>query len=111
MKRVVITEVLPGMVLAKPVTNANGLPIIAAGTTLDDTMIDRLKHLELTSAYVEGHAGTATGKTLAELEAELEHRFRRVIRDPLQQNILAALRLHLQQAHGVAGTEGEASTS
>ncbi|MEC4890481.1 MAG: hypothetical protein RI101_10515 [Nitrospira sp.] len=111
MKRVVITEVLPGMVLAKPVTNANGLPIISAGTTLDDAMIDRLKRLELTSVYVEGDAGTATGKTLAELEAELEHRFRRVIRDPLQQNILAALRLHLQQTHGVAGTEGEASTS
>lgn len=111
MKRVVTTEVLPGMVLAKPVTNANGLPVIAAGTALDDTMIDRLKHLDLTSVYVEGDAGTATGKTLAELEAELEHRFRRVIRDPLQQNILAALRLHLQQTHGTAGPEGNTATS
>ncbi len=111
MKRVVITEVLPDMVLAKPVTNANGLPIIAAGTALDNAMIDRLKRLDLTSVYVEGDAGTVTGKTLAELEAELEHRFRRVIRDPLQQHILAALQQHLQRTHGVAGAEGEATTS
>jgi len=111
MKRVVITEVLPGMVLAKPVTNATGLPIVPAGASLDQTMIDRLKHLELTSVYVEGDAGTLTGKTLAELEAELEHRFRLVIRDPLQQTIWTALRQHLQQTHGVAGTEGEATTS
>lgn len=105
MKRVVITEVLPDMVLAKAVTNANGLPIIAAGTTLDSAMIDRLKHLDLTSVYVEGDAGADTGKTLEELDAELEHRFRRVIRDPLQQNLLAALRRHLQQTHGIAEAE------
>jgi len=30
MKRVVITEVFPSMVLAKPVTNVTGLPIVAA---------------------------------------------------------------------------------
>lgn len=111
MKRVVITEVLPGMVLAKPVTNANGLPIIATGTALDETMIERLKRLDLTSVYVEGDAGTAAGKTLAELETELEHRFRRVIRDPLQQTLLAALRQHLQQTHGTASTEGNTATS
>lgn len=111
MKRVVLTEVLPGMVLAKPVTNATGLPIVPAGVTLDQTIIDRLKHLELTSVSIEGEAGTVSGKTLAELEAELEHRFRRVIRDPLQQKIWTALRAHLQQTHGVAGTEGEAPAS
>lgn len=111
MKRVVITEVLPGMVLAKPVTNATGLPIVPAGAELDQTMIDRLKHLELTSVYVEGDAGTVTGKTLAELEAELEHRFRLVIRDPLQQHILTALRQHLQHTHGAARAEEEAATS
>jgi hypothetical protein len=45
MKRVVIEELLPDMVLVKPVTNANGLPIVAVGTMLDALMIERLQRL------------------------------------------------------------------
>ncbi len=36
MKRVILTELLPGMVLAKPVTNSAGLPVVAEGAVLDD---------------------------------------------------------------------------
>lgn len=111
MKRVVITELLPGMVLAKPVTNTTGLPVVPAGAELDASMIDRLKRLDVPSVYVEGDAGTDAGKTLAELEAELEHRFRRVLQDPLQQGILAALRSHLHRTHGTAANEGTPTTS
>ena len=101
MKRVVLDELLPGMVLAKPVTNASGLPVVALGAELDRSMIDRLRQLGLASIYVEGDAGNTTGKTLAELEAELEHRFRKVHQDPVQRLILQHLRKHLQTTHGV----------
>ena len=40
MKRVEIDELLPGMVLAKPVTNASGLPVVALGAELDRSMYD-----------------------------------------------------------------------
>ncbi|MDH5667923.1 MAG: hypothetical protein OEY86_07930 [Nitrospira sp.] len=110
MKRVVIHTLLPGMVLVKPVTNANGLPIIAVGTTLDAIMIERLQGMELTSVYVEGDAGDSGGKTLEELEAELDHRFRHVIQDPLQQLILASLRTHLHATRGTTPT-AESPTS
>lgn len=104
MKRVVIEELLPGMVLVKPVTNANGLPIVAVGTILDTAIIARLQQMELTSVYVEGAAGSADGKTLTELEAELDHRFRHVAHDPIQQLILRTLRTHLHASRGTAPT-------
>ncbi|MDH5641732.1 MAG: hypothetical protein OEY28_10595 [Nitrospira sp.] len=104
MKRVVIHALLPGMVLVKPVTNANGLPIVAVGTTLDAAMIERLQQMELTSVYVEGDAGDSHGKSLMELEAELDHRFRHVTQDPIQQLILKSLRAYLHASRGTAPT-------
>ncbi len=107
MKRVVIEELLPDMVLVKPVTNANGLPIVAVGTILDRLMIERLHRLGITSVYVKGDAGDAGGKTLTELQAELDHRFRHVAQDPVQQLILRTLRTHLYATHSTAPvTEG-----
>jgi hypothetical protein len=111
MKRVILTELLPGMVLAKPVANSAGLPVVAEGAILDDVMIARFKKLSLASVYVEGEAETAGGKTLAELEVELEHRFRHVCHDPLQQTILTALREYLHSTHGTADIEKGASAS
>lgn len=111
MKRVVIEELLPNMVLAKSVTNANGLPIVAAGTILDSVMIDRLQRLGLTtSVYVEGNSEDTSGKTLTELETELEHRFRRVVHDPLQQMILRTLRKHLHTTHSTMPVPEEPAT-
>ena len=72
MRRVVPQELGPNMILAKPVTNANGLPIVAAGTILDAAMIERLRQMDLPSVYIEGEALDSSGKTLAELEAELD---------------------------------------
>lgn len=110
MKRVVIDELTPGMRLAKPVTNANGLPVVAAGAELDSSIIDRLGRLGLASVYVEGEAGDTAGKTLAELQAELEHRFRGVKQDPVQQKILQHLASHLRSVHGVHDREGPSET-
>ncbi len=111
MRRVVPQELVPDMVLAKPVTNANGLPIVAAGTIIDAAMIERLRQMDLPSVYVGGDPLDSSGKTLAELEAELDHRFRHVAHDPIQQLILRALRTHLRTTHGVAPTtEGTQTT-
>ena len=110
MKRVVIEELSPGMILAKPVTNANGLPIVAVGTTLDGFIIERLQRLELASVYVEGNQEDSNGKSLTELEAELELRFRRVAQDPVQQMILRTLRTHLRATHSTIPVQEEPAT-
>jgi len=101
MKCVVVYELLPDMVLARPVTNANGLPIVAAGTILNAALIQRLQELGLPSVYIEGEALDSGGKTLAELEVELDHRFRHVAHDPIQQLILETLRTRLRATHGM----------
>jgi len=102
MKRVVIEELTAGMILAKPVTNNTGLVVLPLGAELDEATLSRLQRLGLTSLYVEGDAGDASGKTLAELEAELDHRFRRVIDDPIQYQIREAIRAQLRTTHGMA---------
>lgn len=105
MKRVVIEELTPGMILAKPVTNTTGLVVLPLGAELDEATLPRLQRLGLTSVYVEGDAGDASGKTLAELESELDHRFRRVNDDPIQCQIREAIRLQLRTTHGVADNQ------
>jgi hypothetical protein len=110
MKRVVIQELLPDMVLAKPVMNTNGLPIVAVGTILDGPIIKRLQRLEIASVYVDGAPEDSGGKTLTELEAELEHRFRRVTHDPIQQMILRTLRRHLHATHSTILTPENPAT-
>jgi hypothetical protein len=111
MRRVVFEELTPGMVLAKPVTNTAGLVVLAAGAELDEATLSRLQRLGTTSVFVEGEAGGASGKTLAELEAELEHRFRLVHNDPRQATILDAIRLHLRNNHGVGDRPAETPSS
>ncbi len=105
MKRVVIEELTLGMILAKPVTNSTGLVVLPAGAELDDATLSRLQRLDLTSVYVEGEAGDASGKTLVELEAELDHRFRQVIDDPIQLQLRETIRLQLRATHGVADNQ------
>ena len=106
MRRVVIEELTPGMILAKPVTNAAGLVVLPSGAELDEAILSRLQRLGLASVFVEGDTGDAGGKTFAELEAELDHRFRHVNHDPLQQQLLEAIRLYLRTTHGVGESPG-----
>lgn len=106
MRRVVIEELTPGMILAKPVTNAAGLVVLPSGAELDEATLPRLQCLGLASLFIEGEAGDTGGKTLAELEAELDHRFRLVSNDPIQRQLLEAIRLHLRNTHGVGESPG-----
>jgi hypothetical protein len=105
MKRVALEELIPGMILAKPVTNNAGLVVLPLGAELDEATLSRLQRLGLTSVYVEGESGDASGKTLAELEAELDYRFRRVVNDAIQCQIREAIRLQLRRTHGLADNQ------
>ena len=111
MRRVVIEELTSGMILAKPVTNTAGMVVLPSGTALDEATLSRLQRLELISVFIEGEAGEDGGKTLTELEAELDHRFRLVSHDPVQQQLLEAIRLHLRTTHGVGESPDRAPQS
>lgn len=104
MRRVVIEALTPGMILAKPVTNAAGLVVLPSGAALDEGTLPHLQRLGVDAVFIEGAPDDAGGKTLAELEAELHHRFRLVRQDPLQQQLLEAIRVHLHTTYGVGGS-------
>jgi hypothetical protein len=89
------------MTLAKPVTNATGLTILATGTVLDQDLIRRLERMNLAAVYVEGTADQRGGLSLAEQEHQLARRFRKVAEDPVQQMIREAVRHHLRATYAV----------
>ncbi len=111
MRRVVVEELTPGMILAKPVTNTAGLVVLPAGAELNDVTLPRVRRLSPAAVWIEGDAGDEGGKTVAELEAELDHRFRLVIHDPLQQQLQESIRLHIRTIHGVGESPGPAPLS
>jgi hypothetical protein len=102
MQRIPIEQVAPGMTVAKPVANSAGLVVLAAGIVLDEALIARLERMGTSSVFVEGHPlGDGPGaKTLAELEQELDHRFRKVAGEPIASRIREAVRRQLRASHG-----------
>lgn len=105
MKRVPLDEAEPGMVLAKPVTNQTGVTVLPAGTELDQELLKRLDRMNLTAVYVEGAASAAEAKSPADLEQDLNQRFRKVAGDPTQVMIREAVRRHVQAAQQAAHAE------
>ena len=57
MRRVVIEELTPGMILAKPVTNTAGLVVLPSGAELNEAALARLQRLGLASVCIEGNDG------------------------------------------------------
>ena len=108
MKRVPLDEAEPGMVLAKPVTNQTGVTVLPVGTELDQDLLKRLDRMNLTAVYVEGNAGAAGTKSPADLEQDLNRRFRKVGDDPTQVMIREAVRRHVQAAQAEAAAGGAA---
>jgi hypothetical protein len=102
MKRVSIDETAPGMSLAKPATNSTGQTLVGAGTELDEPLIARLRQMGVAAVYVKepSEGGGMQAESLARLEQELDHRFRKAAGDPAGQMIREVIRRHLHAAHG-----------
>ena len=96
MKRILLEQAKPGMVLAKPVMNAAGMIIVAAGMALDESRLIHLERIGTAAVYVEAAVGDGEIKSLEELERELDARFRKVDEEPQLSRIRRAIRQHLQ---------------
>lgn len=84
------------MVLAKPVTNAAGHVVVAAGMALNEPLLTHLERLGKAVVYVEGASGEHPGKSLDEQERELAARFRKVEGEAQLTRIREAVRQHLK---------------
>ncbi len=91
MQKIPLSLAKPGMKLAKPVTKANGMPIIAAGVDLTESLIDRLEGMGIDKVFVVGDA-VAASQNPTERVARLDHLFRRLEEDPFQAKVKRYLR-------------------
>jgi len=91
MQKIPLTLAKPGMKLAKPITKANGMPIIAAGVELTESLIDRLDGMGIDKVFVVGDA-VAASQNPTERVARLDHLFRRLEDDPFQAKVKRYLR-------------------
>lgn len=73
------------MKLAKPVTKDNGMTVMAEGMELTDSLIERLKNMNVERITVQGSpvdmGGTGSGTVYAERLERLDHLFRRYTQD------------------------------
>lgn len=53
MRRILTDNISPGMKLAKPLYNAEGMVLLNAGIELKEQLTDRLKELDVTYVYIE----------------------------------------------------------
>jgi len=93
MQKVPINLVLPGMVLAKPVLNEQGMPLCAEGTELTVTLIDRLKRMNVSFLTLKGNPVDMGGmvKSVDEKIREMRDRFARVQGNPIMDRIRDAI--------------------
>lgn len=91
MQKIPLTLAKPGMKLAKPITKANGMPIIAAGVELTESLIDRLDGMGIDKVFVVGDA-VAASQNPTERVARLDHLFRRLQEEPFQAKVKRYLR-------------------
>ena len=52
-KKILIAEVIPGMILAAPIVNESGRIILAEGTVLSELQVIRLSSLGITSLQIK----------------------------------------------------------
>lgn len=79
MQQILTALATEGMVLAKDIETPEGRVLCGKGTVLSDTVLARLRSMEIQHITVEGHPIPEEGeKTLAEELADLDRRFSRV---------------------------------
>ncbi len=106
MQKIPLKRAMPGMKLAKPVVNENGVVLIGAGIELTEGIINTLERKEIDRVVVEGSPLGDTGKAPEERIDELNTRFRNVSDDPVMMHIKELfVRRILRKAED--GNEGE----
>lgn len=94
MPRIALDKLQPGMKLAKPVTNKNGLVMLAEDTELTATLIDKISDLDIAGVFIQGM--TQPDIPMEEMLAGLDKRFQNVENEPYMDVIKQALKEHIE---------------
>jgi hypothetical protein len=89
MQKVPIHLAEPGMVVAKPIVNDKGIQLVAEETVLTDSILSRLKKMQISFVMLKGSPVGDAGPdaTAAEEIRLLNERFSHVSGDPLMERI------------------------
>jgi hypothetical protein len=98
MPRIALDKLQPGMKLAKPVTNKNGLVMLAEDTELTATLIDKISDLDIAGVFI--HGMTQPDIPMEEMLAGLDKRFQNVENEPYMDVIKQALKEHIEGLYG-----------
>ena len=83
MQQILLDLATPGMQLAKDVKDSEGRTLCGKGTILNESILSRLKKMEIIKLTVEGHPLNLGDEiTLEEEIGKIEKRFSRVKRIP-----------------------------
>jgi len=93
MQKINLDQAQAGMVLARAITNEKGITLCGEGTTLTDSLIERLKKMEIRRIAVEGHPVDDGSEELSPetVREEIMERFRLVRGSPVNSAIMKAL--------------------
>ncbi len=97
MPRIPIDKIMPGMCLAEPVTNENGLVLINEGTVLNETLIEKLKKMKLDSLKIKGENQPVISKE--EVLKELDDKFKSVESKPYMATIKKIIKEHIEELY------------
>jgi hypothetical protein len=98
MPRIALDKLKPGMKLAKPVTNQNGLVMLAEDTELTTTLIDKITDMDIAGVYIKGMTQPDLPKE--EMFAGLNQRFKNVESEPYMDVIKQVLKEHIEGLYG-----------
>ena len=96
-----------GMVVAKPVSNDKGMVLLAAGTELTASLIERIEKMKVTRVAVEGHPVDLPGQESMSPEerlAQLDQAFSRVTEEP---HMMALKEVFVDYVNNPPGSEDE----
>ena len=84
----------PGMVLARPVMNKNGMTMLGEGAELTDSLIEKIRDMGIESVHVQGMSQPDI--PMEALLAVLDARFAHVEKDPLMAMIKRLMKEHIE---------------
>ncbi len=89
--------VQPGMILSKPVVNDFGVILIGEGTQLTDSIIQKLKNMNVSVVHIEGDSKMQKPKE--EILSEVEARFKNTEDKPYMRTIKKLLIKHIERLY------------
>lgn len=94
MRKVSVDKLEPGMKLAKPVQAASGMVLFGEGTELNETLIERIRDMNIVTVFVDGVAAQAIPKE--EMLAQLNTRFNNAENKPYMNVLKKVLKEHIE---------------